>query len=242
MNSEKKSIIGFVCVMLCCILVIGITIGLLSSVDNTVTADTTADTTDTTDSTKDTTEEPPEIEPEPELEWGYKLPDAHGGTSCAGSTRTRWPVNIAYKSGKKTFNADNVKLTMSYGILSSTEINEYNIEMMRIYMGWDITWFEIYFADEAGNNIHTVRKVEESLIREKYRVVSHVRDGGYYAYNHTEEITIPKELFTESEGTITLCLGGNNIAGEEPGYEVLDYTYISYQLIGDNQVVLSPEW
>lgn len=232
MKSDKKPVIGFICVMLSCILVIGITIGLLSSAGNEVAEGSTTDTTDTTDNSG----EPAAINPE--LIWGYEPPPSNGNI-C--SPPVRWPCHMGYKSDKRTVDIDNVKLTLSFGVLLIFEIDDEYIEYER-ENGWDIPEFEIYFADESGNNIHTVREVKESFILEKYRVAYMYKEGGYYAFNHSEEITIPKELFTESEGVIKICVGGMNVAGDNPRYEVLCYEDIKYQLIENNQVVLSPRW
>lgn len=236
MNTNKKSIIGLICVVLSCILVVGITLGLLSSVNNnSATAGTTSDT-------PNTTEEPPveEPEPEPELIWGYEPPNT-GGSSCFGSE----PGHMGYKSDKKTFDIDNVKLTLAYGILDGEEIDEMAIEYYyRNLRGLDIPEFEIYFGDEFNNNIYTLREVKESFINEKYRVEFNYIAGGdsFFKFNHSEEITIPKELFTESEGVIIICVGGINIAGNKPGYKVLCSEHIKYQLVENDKVILSPRW
>lgn len=241
MKSDNKPVIGLICVVLSCILVMGITLGLLSSANNTALAGLTTDTTDNTpDNTPDTTKEFPaeEPQPEPELIWGYE--PRTGESSCFSPEHG----HMGYKSDKKTFDIDNVKLTLAYGVLAYYEIDEFAIEYYyRNHLGLDIPEFEIYFGDEFKNNIYTLREVKESFINEKYRVAGVGNDCDYrYEFNHLEEITIPKELFTESEGIIIICVGGMNVAGDEPKYEVLCSEQIKYQLIENDKVILSPRW
>ena len=229
MKSDKTPVIGFICVMLCCTLVLGIAIALLSSVNNTASAGTT-DISDNNSSVKS------------ELEFGYtEKMFGQSGPEVPG-----WGnFYFAYRSEKRTLDIDSVKLTISFGVLSYNEIDAAFIEYKREYAGWDIPEFKIYFADEDGSNIQTAREVKESFINEKYRVKGVVDEPNNlysYVFNHSEEITIPKELFTESEGIIKICVGGMNVAGNEPEYAVLCYEYIKYQLIENNKVVLSPCW
>lgn len=236
MKVDKKPVIGLICVVLSSILVMGITLGLLSSANNTATAGSKVDTTDNSTGTPKVS---PENEMVYELEWGYKH-ELFGSTG----REMRWPIYMGYKAIKKTFDIDSVNLILSFGVMSYNEIDTEFIEIAREYGGWDISEFEIYFADEYGNNI-MARKVAENFISEKYRVTfvtDELNNICYFVFNHSEEITIPKELFTENEGIIKICIGGMNVAGDEPGYEVLCNEHIKYQLVENDKVILSLAW
>lgn len=238
MKTDKKPIIGFICVMLSCILVIGITIGLLSSANNKVAAGTTTDTTaDTTDeSTPDIPEEP--IVDEPELQWGYKFKYFDG---CIDGG---WVGDIAYKSQKNTFNIDDVTLTVSFGSF----LSGYGP------VDCDVPEFDIYFADPSGYldvSIYDLKTVEDQFFSEKYDIdFVDDRPNGvyYYEYAYSEEITIPKELFTENEGIIRLVIAGMNIAEHSDyvnDYLILGQADIKYQLQGDEVILSKPcddEW
>lgn len=240
MKTDKKPVIGLFCVILSCVLVIGITLGLLSSANNNeVAAGSTADTTNTTsDNTAGITEEPPTEEPEPELQWNYKFKyfdGCIGGGGCEG--------DIAYKSQKNNFNLDDVTLTVSYGALwSGLGPNQY----------YDVPEFDFYFADPSGyinESIYTLKTIKEQFFSEKFDVtmVDDKMDSRYYYYEyaHTEEITIPKELFTESEGIIRMVIAGINVAERWHSYFldnflVLGEAKIKYQLQGEELILSKP--
>lgn len=221
MKSDKKPVIGLICVILSCIFVIALTLGLLASAKENVVADSDADSV---------TDVPPS---EPELEWGYKFKYFNG--SIDGG----WIGDIAYKSQKCTFNVDDVTLTVSFGSFSS----KYGPE------DCDVPEYDIYFVDPSGYidvSIYTVKTVRKQFFSEEYGV-TYVKDQTenwdyHYEFAHTEEITIPEELFTESEGFIRLMIGGTNIAEHSPyikGYLILGEANIKYQLQGTDKVVLS---
>lgn len=237
MKTDKKPIIGFICVMLSCVLVIGLTLGLLISAGRNTADGSTADSTTETaeNSSKEVPEFPSEIEPE--LQWGYKFYYGSGsgcGTNIIGQ--------IACKSQKNTFNIDNVTLTISYGAMEA----KYGPSKE-----FDVPEFDIYFAEfnPRSENVYPcvyhVKTVKEQFFSEKY-AVNMVDDRAnrvyYYEFNHSEEITIPKELFTESEGEIPLLITGTNEAKWPPygnQYLWLCKLYINYKLQGTDKVVLS---
>lgn len=245
MKEDKKSIIGLACVVLSCILVMGITLGLLSSANNTASAGSTTDTTDTTsDNTSETPEEPPveEPAPEPELQWGYKFEKISGATSCSTPLS-----NYAYKSQKRTLNIDEAKITISFGARDGNAyIENCSIPEYSIYFASsdDLLIYEGYYLDHS---IYTVKTVNEQIFSEEYKVTRvDDRDEIYYYYEfaHSEEITIPKELFTDSKGNITLCIAGKNISGDSHYVEnfIIGAISLKYHINGTNEVVLSHEW
>ncbi|MCH5147024.1 MAG: hypothetical protein J1F61_03330 [Clostridiales bacterium] len=219
MKSDKKPVIGLICVMACCIFVIALTLGLLASVHVAGSA---------ADSTADADTETPASEPE--LEWGYKFQ-----LNGVSGREQRWLTSIAYKSDKRTFNIDEVKLTLSFGSLRSGKDVGFD--------DFDIPEFKIYYADKSRNNLYTVRNVQEDFTSEEFgiNIIYDVPNNlYYYEFNHSEEITIPKEIFTQSEGIFTITIGGMNYAWGE--YVIIDGTDLEYRLVGDNEVVLSPAW
>ena len=230
MKSDKTPVIGFICVMLSCILVLGITIGLLSSANkNTAIAGATTDTTP--NNTPETLDKSPVDEPEPELYFGYKFKN-FGGSIDGG-----FLGHIAYKSHKSTFNVDDVTLTVSFGSLWARFGMNNSI---------DVPEFDFYFADSSGESIYTLKTIKEQFFSEKYDIsrVDDKTDRRYYyhEYAYTEDITIPKELFTESEGVICMVIAGINVA--ENSHYINDYltlgkAEIKYKLNGMDQVVLS---
>lgn len=247
MKEYKKPIIGLMCVVLSCILVMGITLGLLNSANNTASAGSTTDTMDTTNTPQEPpaeelpAEEPPlldeiEPEPEPELQWGYKF------KYFDGAIDNSWIGDIAYKSQKNTFNIDDVTLTVSFGSLFTMhKPNEYD----------DVPEFDFYFADPSGyidESIYTLKTIKEQFFSEKYNI-KFVNDKPnrvyYHEYAHTEEITIPKELFTESEGVIRMVIAGTNVAEDWDSeyltnYMILGEADIKYQMQGDKVILSKP--
>lgn len=234
MKTDKKPVIGLICVVLSCILVIGITLGLLSSANNnSATVGSTADAL--TDNKTDTTEEPPVDEPEPEpapqpeLESGYIR---YGIPDCI--LESRWPCHMAYKSDKNTFDIDNVKITISYGGNFSRNIESESEK-------WEFHEMGIAFLDKLCGVDTKAKTIEEKFASEKFRVTSIIdrpNDLIIYEFNHSEELTIPKELFCEEQGVIGIGLYAT--LGEEKLYNrVLTCVQIGYQLSGTNEVVLS---
>lgn len=217
MKSDKKPVIGLICVMVCCIFVLCITIGLFASVGYaSFVADSEAS------------------ESEPGLEWGYKF--KHVDIIFDGG----WVGDIAYKSPKSTFNVDEVTLTVSFGSLWA----KYGPE------DCDVPEYDIYFKEHSeyvDESIYTLKTVRKQFFSEEY-CINRVVDGGedwdyHYEFNHTEQITIPKELFTESEGIICLMIGGTKIGGNmsyQNGYMILAGTDIKYQLKGTEVILSKP--
>lgn len=225
MKADKKPVIGLICVVLCCTLVFSLTLGLLMSANRVA-----PNTPPMADATVETPKDLPEAQPE--LEWGYKFKRYNGAIDGG------WVGHIAYRSQTSTFAVDEVKLTISFG--SCWPKMEY---------AWDVYYvpeFEIYFADPSGyiaDNFYTARKVNEQLFSEEYRA-TYVDDEqnnlSYYEFNHSEEISVPKELFSESGGRIRIVIGGMNYAPyNENKYLIFDVVTIDYRLIENNQVQLS---
>ena len=174
------------------------------------------------------------------MEWGYKFKKETDMSSCNNKI-----CYSAYKIPKRTNKVNEVKLTVSFGawggnrFIDSCEIPEYSI-----YFVNPEDFLENITLDSS---IYTVKTVKEQVFSEKYNVtINNDKDELYYYYefSHTEEITIPKELFAESEGAIRLIIGGTNVS-EDPHY--LKYMFLGtvdlrYKMNGTDEVVLSHIW
>ncbi len=159
------------------------------------------------------------------LKWGF---ESNGGAEPSES--------CAYMSETNTFDIDNVTLTFYFGADFSSDINQ-ELELVR-----NIPEFDVYFADADRNPIYTIRHSTENFVSEEYRVTC-VYDENYNfiekIYNHSESITIPKELFTEEQGVIRFYVSGININEIQPTYKTIVSAYINYD-IKDGKVILSP--
>lgn len=159
------------------------------------------------------------------LEWGF---ESNGGAEPSES--------CAYMSETNTFDIDNVTLTFYFGADFSSDINQ-ELEFVR-----NIPEFDVYFADADRNPIYTIRHSTENFVSEEYRV-TWIFDENYNVkekiYNHSESITIPKELFTEEQGVIRFYVSGININEIQPTYKTIVSAYINYD-IKDGKVILSP--
>ena len=153
------------------------------------------------------------------LESGFK-PSASDETS---------PYFAAYKSDKTEFDIDNVTLEFFYGGNYSPEI-EFELEH-----GSNYPWFDIGFKNDEHDRV-LIKRVEENFVSEKYRcrvILSENRETYEVKYNHSETITIPKEMFTKETGIIWFLTYGENPRDFEPKYQSLAGTYIHYKIVGD---------
>ena len=141
--------------------------------------------------------------------------------------------SCAYRSDKTKFDIDDVTLTFYYG-----GFYEYNIES-EIKNRFSYPTFELYFCDEKLDNIILVKRVEENLVSEKYRVYSTLKFFNKHVieYKHSEIITIPKELFAEDWGIIYFCLYGANVR-EDSEVKIITSVQISYKKDGDTITLL----
>ena len=144
------------------------------------------------------------------------------------------PSNIfcGYRSEHSEFDINNVTLNFYYGCVFLTDL-EYELTM-KSYPN-----FEIAFQHENGEKF-TVKKVDENLISEKYSCEA-VWDENWYIvdmiFNHSESLTIPKELFINETGIIYLQIYGINQALDKNVIECIVSTPIAYEKTGDKIVL-----
>ena len=135
----------------------------------------------------------------------------------------------AYKSDKRTFDINNVTLDFYYGV------NFPGSEEHERQTGCDIPSFDLYFEHENREKIF-IKHVEENLVSDKYRA-GHTVDSKP-PYNHSEKLTIPKEMFKEEYGFFRFVIYGTDIKEREATYKSLTSAAIYYRCKGD-KVTLS---
>ena len=139
----------------------------------------------------------------------------------------------AYRSDKTEFNINDVTLTFYYG-----GFFEYSIDIERRDR-FSYPTFELSFYDEESDKRILIRKVEENLVSDKYR--AYVTNTNFFtrviSYNHSEEITIPKELFNKDFGIIYFCIYGANVR-ENAEVRRITSAQISYKKDGDTITLL----
>ena len=174
---------------------------------------------------------------------GGETNESQGGESrfdfSGGETPASGCSYAAYKIDKTEYDIDDVSLEFFYGIHYDQE----NIDPVIALFGY-YPWFEIGFSND-DKDIVWVRRVEEEFVSEKYycelkRSPDRRRIIGI-EYNHSEILTIPKELFTKESGCIIFSFNGERWKGGEVIYNPDAYLRLArlyYKVTGDT-VVLS---
>jgi hypothetical protein len=144
----------------------------------------------------------------------------------------------AYKSDTNEFDIDNVSLTFFYGGVFSSDINQ------ELEDGRNIPEFDIYFGDANNEPIYTIAHINENFISEKYRcdiidIITDESQSVKISFNYSEDIKIPKSLFSEEQGVISFCISGVNVNEVSPENRIITALYINYE-VTDEKVILSP--
>ena len=140
----------------------------------------------------------------------------------------------AYRSDKTEFDIDDVTLDFYYGGWYSDLGIDYDLQQHNFPM------FDIYFTNDAHDRCF-VKRVEENLVSEKYRckfIDDDNSDATEIIFNHSESITIPREIFTENEGLIYFAIFSQNANYTDSEVERIAGIGIRYKVIGE-RVVLS---
>ena len=142
-------------------------------------------------------------------------------------------------SKQMEFDIDNATLTFAFGGLYYAGIeyehqNRYNIPS-----------FDLYFENNEGDKI-LYKNVEENLVSEKYNTKWILREDyrlDHIEYNYSEEITVPKQLFTQESGRIKFYICGTDINGVFTSIDGSDYCKIAHvgfdYNIKDGKVIFS---
>ena len=165
------------------------------------------------------------------LESGFKP-----GSSAPGPSHF-----AAYRSDKTEFDIDDVTLDFYYGgyYPSGIEFTKTHAQNYPV--------FEVYFVDDADGSKYFIKRVEENFVSEKYSCEL-LRDENWYIteikFNHSETITIPKEIFTKESGKIYFQIHGVNVHEQEqepekePKVHCIVSNYIFYK-VTEGKVILS---
>ncbi|MDE5868083.1 MAG: hypothetical protein K2H02_03970 [Anaeroplasmataceae bacterium] len=164
------------------------------------------------------------------LEYGFEV----GGCDPMPTT------HCAYKSETNEFDIDNVTITFYYGGDFDEDLNSY-------LKHTNIPEFDVYFAeyryDENGKQhyepLYLIDHRKENFVSEKYRCrLNNPYDNPtFLIFNYSEEITIPKELFTKNRGTLWFSVEGvNKCNGKQ---KLLAHRGLNYDIV-DGKVIISP--
>lgn len=141
------------------------------------------------------------------------------------------PLLFAYRSDTNKFDIDNVSLSVSFGGFFCYEFSD----SINAYM--DVPEFDLFFTNENSECIYLVRHSTENLASKEYNVITGYK-GTRRKFNHSEMVTIPKELFSKQRGLLCLCIAGIDFMETEPEYAILACVYINYT-IEKEKVILS---
>ena len=168
-----------------------------------------------------------------DAENGGEANESQGLESGLGSNGSRPIVDnyCGYRSDKTEFDIDDVTLEFFFGYPSYASQGD----KREIYEDY----FYICFINEADGSEIIVKKVEETLFSEKYEVI--MDDDEPYKierYNHSEMLTIPKELFINDKGRIKFRIKLDGRKNYPYATQLFCYRYVYYKVEGD-KVVLS---
>ena len=161
------------------------------------------------------------------LESGFKKSDAECETPL---------FHCAYRSDKTEFDIDDVTLDFYYGGWFSNLGIDYDLRQH------NFPTFEIYFTNDANDKCF-VKRVEENLVSEKYRckfIYDDNRNATEIIFNHSESITVPREIFTENEGVIFFTIYSQNVNYTNSSVEFITGKAIFYKVI-EGKVILSSQ-
>ena len=149
------------------------------------------------------------------------------GFSSSGETSFFF---VAYQSDKKEFDINDVTLEFSYGGWFIHHPDGTICQCSKNY-----PYFDIYFKNEDGGKIF-VKRVEENFVSEKYNCKLIFDENHYIVdveFNHSEILTIPKEIFTREKGIIWISLHGEDVSQDPVEYGWFASNYIHYKVEGD---------
>lgn len=127
-------------------------------------------------------------------------------------------------SNQMEFEVNNAKLTFAYGGNYDRGI-EYELENLH-----DIPSFDLIFENDDGKKV-LYKQVNENLVSEKYNTRWILREDlrlDHIAYNHSEDIIIPSELFEKDSGKIKFFLCGKDLKSANNPQQASQYSKILY--------------
>ncbi len=142
--------------------------------------------------------------------------------------------HCAYKSDKREFDINDVTLDFYFGA-EGADKSEPPLEHEGI-----IPILELYFETDTQEQ-YLIRKSDEYFVSKKYSctvVYDKNRQNGKVEYNHSETITVPKELFTKNSGKIAFVVFSTDIDNRVPKTKCMTTIAVFYKVNGD-KVILS---
>lgn len=147
--------------------------------------------------------------------------------------------HAACRSEKSVFDIDDVTLTFYYG-------DYFGYSPIEKYKWNHVTYesYELYFENYKTGDKVLIRHVDEDFVSEKHRCTYRYAKGTLLVeeiiFNHSEELTIPRELFTEDNGVVNFNVYGFGIVMNqgvpyEEGYTNIHISHLPlyYEKIGD---------
>ena len=147
------------------------------------------------------------------------------------------PTNIcAIKGDKIVFDIDDVTLDFYYGVHYSSDA----YKGIMLLEQQSFPTFDVLFKDEKGKE-YIVKHVEENFVSEKYRV-QEIYDENYNVidtvFNHSETLTVPKEVFIYNHGYFWFEVRGDNKSKVGTKNQTITGKCIHYK-VKDDKVILS---
>lgn len=140
----------------------------------------------------------------------------------------------SYRSEKRTFDIDDVTLTFYFGGHFNYSEDGYEHPLYDYPDGYDI-----FMKNDSGKEIF-IRHSTDNFVSEKYyaRLIWDKEKKEFIdiEYNYSENITIPKELFSNESGIIYFYLMGDNILYPNNQYGITGVTI--YYIKSDNKILL----
>ena len=145
-------------------------------------------------------------------------------------------IFCAYKSDTNIFDIDNVTLDFYFGYAFYNRGVDYFLQTE------SYPTFKLGF-DTENHDIIFVEEINENLVSEKYGCNLIFSEDNHriigIEYNHSETLTIPKELFTQESGIIYFQIYAANQAKNEDTEKCIEGKGIKYQVVGDKVILTS---
>jgi hypothetical protein len=172
-------------------------------------------------------------EEEPEFDWDFPIEEGFEYPKPTGYVPDSAGDHCAYSADTSMFDIDDVTLTFYFGGEFHTPI-EFEDDFF-CYLHYDKA--QLIFKNDNGKEIQ-VGTTEEQYTSEKYRCnVTRNYEGTKKVFNHSEKLTIPKELFERAIGTITFIVSAPNVNPDVDYYYKLMYQSIKIRYFVNEETV-----
>ncbi len=134
-------------------------------------------------------------------------------------------LKIAYKSDTKEFDINDVTLSVYYGCVSNFELENETVVIL--------------FQNDAGKQIIVKELSIEEIYEEKYKV--DWWGSMSFSFQHSESLTIPRELFSEKKGYVYLIIKLSQHQDKIDPF-VDDAVKLFYKVKGDKVILSTREF